>query len=399
MMQKRLRAIAVYNRYLNRGGEDEVFEAEARLLEQYGWRIICVTEHTKNVMELAEKIELAVNAFWSKKWYVRFENILQEKADVVHVHNFFPIMSPSIFYACQKAHIPVLQTLHNYRLLCPKATFYRNGRVCEDCMGKIAPWPGVLHGCYRGSRSQAAVVAGMLTVHRCLKTWQAAVDIYIALSDFSRKKFIQGGVPEEKIVVKPNFVHPDPGVRNARGDYALFVGRISGEKGVRTLLRAWENLRGIPLKVAGDGPLLEEITLFAQDHRLKTVDFLGRLARTEILALMKGARFLVFPSEWYEGFPMTIVEAFACGVPVVTSSLGAMAEIVERGRTGLHFTPGDAEDLAAKVEWAWTHSKELAEISLEARREFEQKYTAMRNYQMLLDIYELAIARATARGT
>jgi len=295
----------------------------------------------------------------------------------------------------------VVQTLHNYRLLCPAAIFQRDGRVCEDCLGHV-PWRGVLHACYRDSRAATAAVALMLSVHRWLGTWSKMVDCYIALTEFARAKFIEGGLPAEKIVVKPNFVHPDPMAVNHQSSIAnhkspqgsaLFVGRLSPEKGVRTLLAVWRRLGNrIPLRVVGDGPLRVELEAEAVRHGLSSVCFHGWLAPERTIEVIKVARFLVFPSESYETFGRVAVEAFACAVPVIASRLGAMQEIVEDGRTGLHFTPGDADDLAAKVEWAWTHPDEMQEMGRAARAEYEFKYTAERNYPMLMEIYERAIA-------
>ena len=245
---------------------------------------------------------------------------------------------------------------------------------------------------------QTAVVATMLTVHRLLKTWDEQIDIYIALTEFARQKFIQGGLPAEKIVLKPNFVDPDPGMRESTGDYALFVGRFAPEKKLQTLLEAWENVREMPLKVVGSGLQENEIRQFAQERGLANVEFLGQRSRDEVFALMKKARLLVFPSEWYETFGLVIVEAFACGVPVVAARLGAMAELVEDGRTGLLFTPGDRDDLAAKITWAATHPQDMAQIGRRARQEFEAKYTRDRNREKLLNIYRLAIDRARGRA-
>jgi glycosyltransferase involved in cell wall biosynthesis len=316
---------------------------------------------------------------------------------VAHFHNTFLRISPSAYYACRAAGVPVVQTLHNYRLLCPAATFYRAGGVCEACLGRLVPWPGVVHSCYRGSPAASGVVTAMLTTHNLLRTWTRLVDVYIALTEFARQKFIEGGLPAEKIIVNPNFVDPDPGLRESDGSYALFVGRISPEKGVRLLLRAWQGLKGKPLKIVGNGPLIDEVRAFVQQQRLECVEVLGPHPREEVLSLMKQARFLVFPSEWYECFPLTIAEAFACGVPVIASRLGAMAEIIEEGRSGLHFTPGDPEDLLAKVEWAYTHPPEMVQMGRRARQEFEAKYTAERNYERLRNVYGLAIAQARGR--
>ncbi len=315
----------------------------------------------------------------------------EARPDVVHFHNTFPLISPSAYAACRAAGVPVVQTLANYRLLCPGATFVRDGRPCEDCTRHAVPWPGVLHRCYRDGAAATATVAAMLVTHRLLRTWTRMVDVFVAPTDFARRKFVEGGLPERRVRVKPNFVDPDPGVGGHRGDYALFAGRLSTEKGVDTLLRAWGRL-GVaapPLKVVGAGPL--EATL--AEGAPPAVEALGWRPRVEVLALMKEAAFLVFPSDCYESFGLGMAEAFATGLPVIASRRGAMAEVVEDGRTGLHFEPGDADDLAAKVVWARAHRAELARMGRTARLEYEARYTPARNHELLADIY-----RAACRG-
>ena len=392
-----MRVLTVHNRYQLAGGEDVVFATETTVLLRYGNVVTQYIDDNRRISKM-NPMMVPVRAIWSRETGARLACVLSDpKPHVAHFHNTFPLISPSAYYACKRAGVPVVQTLHNFRLLCPGATLYRKSSICEDCVGRGVPWPGMVRGCWRGSRAQTAVVAAMLTFHRWLGTWHEKVDIYVALTEFARGKLVEGGLPSDKIVVKPNFIYPDPGPRERKGEYVLFVGRLSPEKGIRTLLKAWRRLGGIPLKIVGDGPLMEEIRTHLGPGLGRGVEALGRQNREQVLELMKGARFLVFPSEWYEGFPMTIVEAFACGVPVITSRLGAMAEIVEDGRTGLHFTAGDPEHLAAKVEWAWTHPKQMAEMGREARREYEAKYTAERNYQMLMEIYRLAIERAKGR--
>jgi glycosyltransferase involved in cell wall biosynthesis len=216
--------------------------------------------------------------------------------------------------------------------------------------------------------------------------------MYLAPSEFARRKFVAGGIPAERIVVKPNFVYPDPGVESHPGDYALFVGRLSEEKGLRILLSAWRRLRlPVPLLIAGEGPLRTELEEKSRPAGVAPVTFLGRLKPAEVLVAMRRARFLVFPSIWFENLPMTIIEAFACGVPVIASRIGALEEIVEDKKTGLHSAPGDAEDLATKVDWAWSHPDEIRQMGTAARAEYEAKYTADRNYEMLMRIYERAI--------
>jgi glycosyltransferase involved in cell wall biosynthesis len=390
-----MKILVVHNFYRQPGGEDVVFEAERALLERYGHEVVTFIEDNAQ-LDSVSPMRVAAETVWSRKAQGRIRKLIQEmKPDVAHFHNTFLRISPAAYYACKEMGVPVVQTLHNYRLLCPAATFFRSGQVCEDCLGKALTWPSILHGCWRNSRVQTAVVATMLTLHRWLKTWQKQVDVYIALTEFARQKFIEGGLTAEKIVVKPNFVHPDLGVREGLGQYALFVGRLSPEKGIRTLLQAWQKkLKDIPLKIAGGGPLLNEVQISIQTKALKDVEALGQRAHAEVIALIQGAHFLIVPSECYEAFPLIIVEAFACGVPVIASRLGAMVEIVEDRRTGLHFTPGDADDLAAKVEWAWTHPREMAEMGREARREYEATYTAERNYEMLMGIYKRALGKA-----
>lgn len=383
--------LIVHNKYTQPGGEDAVFEAEKALLERMGHEVIPFVEDNARLNGM-NPLRAAGNAVWSRESQRRLRALIEEaKPEVAHFHNTFIMVSPAASYACKEVGVPVVQTLHNYRLLCPAATLLRNGQVCEDCVGKAVPWPGVAHGCWRASRPQTAVVAGMLTFHRLKGTWTDRVDRYIALTDFARHKFIEGGLPADRIVVKPNFVHRDLGPGEHRGDYALFVGRLSAEKGLRTLLRAWKRLEGIPLKVVGDGPLRGEIEEFGVREGDPGVEFLGRKSREEVFRLMQEARTLVFPSEWYEGFPVTMAEAFACGLPVIASRLGAMAELMEDGRTGLLFEPGNAEDLASKVEWAWQHPESMVEMGREARREYERKYTAERNYEMLMGIYRTAM--------
>jgi glycosyltransferase involved in cell wall biosynthesis len=320
--------------------------------------------------------------------------VQREKPDLVHVHNTFVMISPSIYSACAQVGVPVVQTLHNYRLLCLAANFFREGKVCEDCLGGSL-WPGVKHGCYRHSHSASAVVAVMLTSHRMRQTWQREVSCFIALSEFARNKFVEGGLPPEKIFVKPNFVYPDPGARSEIGDYALFVGRLSPRKRIDTLLAAWKKLRQpIPLLIVGDSSEREMLQAEAARQGLNHVQFKGQLPRQETMTAINHARFLVFASEWYENFPVTIAESFACSTPVICSRLGAMEEIVTDGRTGLHFNSGDADDLAARVEWAWQHPEQMRVMGLQARSEYELKYTAEKNYPQLMEIYDRARRKA-----
>jgi glycosyltransferase involved in cell wall biosynthesis len=392
-----VKILVVHNFYEQRGGEDSVMERESRILLGNGHGILNYFRHNDEIQDysLLQKIRLASGTVWAPDTYSSLRRILRdERPAIAHFHNTFPLISPAAYYACAEARVPVVQTLHNYRLLCPAATLLREGKVCEACLGRSVAWPGVAHGCYQGSRAATAAVAAMLLVHQVMGTWKEKVDVYVALTEFARRKFVEGGLPAERIVVKPNFVAHDPGAKRRTGEYALYLGRLSEEKGPLVLLEAWARLgEGIPLKLAGDGPLKQELRGEIGARALNGVELLGRVSFEEIAGLLHGARFLVLPSVCYENFPLTIVEAFACGVPVIASRLGSMVEIVADGRTGLHFEPGNAADLAAKVEWAWTHAEEMNEMGCSARREFEEKYTSAANYRSLMEIYEMAMGK------
>jgi glycosyltransferase involved in cell wall biosynthesis len=391
-----VKIILVHNAYQQPGGEDVVFEQECGMLERAGHEVIAYRRSNwdAEAYHRVRLIGLAKRTVWASDSRRDFLELLQrEKPDLVHVHNTFVMISPSIYSACSQVGVPVVQTLHNYRLLCLAANFFRDGKVCEECLGHSL-WSGVEHACYRQSYSASAVVAVMLTSHRVRQTWQREVASFIALSQFARDKFIEGGLPAEKIFVKPNFVSPDPGTRATARDYALFVGRLSPRKRMETVLAAWKRLpRTIPLHIVGDSSEREDLEAEAAREGLSNVKFRGQLPREQTLEAIKGARFLIFASEWYENFPVTIAESFACSTPVICSRIGAMQEIVTDGANGMHFTPGDSKDLAAKVEWAWTHPEEIRTMGTHARAEYEAKYTAEKNYPQLIEIYKRALQR------
>jgi glycosyltransferase involved in cell wall biosynthesis len=392
-----VKVLLVHNGYQQPGGEDVVFDQEHQMLKNAGHDTVLYRRSNWDVNEYRglRKIVLAKRTVWASDTKREFLQLLQsEKPEVVHVHNTFVMISPSIYSACREAGVPVVQTLHNYRLLCPSATLFRDGKICEDCVtGSLLR--GVQHACYHDSRSATAVVALMLATHRLRGTWQNEIACFVALTEFSRQKLIEGGLPAEKIMVKPNFVHPDPAARTGDGDYALFVGRLSPEKRVSTVLAAWKQLQfPVPLLVLGGGPEQTQLQAQAVHDGLTHIRFLGQVPREQTIAAINNARFLVFSSEWYENFPVTIAEAFACATPVLASRMGAMQEIVSDGRTGLHFSAGDSEDLARKVEWAWTHRDEMRAMGVGARTEYETKYTAEKNYPLLMEIYRKAIRGA-----
>jgi glycosyltransferase involved in cell wall biosynthesis len=305
------------------------------------------------------------------------------------------MLSPAIILEASAAGVPVVQTLHNFRMLCANALLYRDGVICTDCLGKPLPLDGVFHGCYRGSRAGSAVVTAAYAFHRLLRTWER-VDLFIAVSAFEREILVRGGLPAEKVVVKPNFVASDTWQAERTGeDAALFVGRLSPEKGIRTLLAAWNTGR-IPLrlKIIGDGPMADEVRSSAA--RNGKIEFMGLQPPEAVYREMAKARFLVFPSEWFETFGRTVVEAFSQGMPVLATDLGGVRELVEEGVTGCRFPPGNAEALIAAA-LRFPMGEEYERMRVNCRNLFLSKFTAEINYNLLMEIYAQAIAARRLR--
>ncbi len=388
-----MKILQLHNRYQIVGGEEGVVQAEKQLLESHGHQVNLLEVTNDNLVGAKAKLGAAIGAIYSK---ASKRLVLKElklfQPDIVHVHNFFPLLSPSVYDACQEAGIPVVQTLHNYRLICPKAMLFRDGKVCEVCVGKSVAIEGIKSGCYRGSKAQTAVVAAMLSYHQWRGTW--AQPTYIALTEFQKQKLIQGGLPADKIQVKCNFVEMPDLEPVDRQDFVLFVGRLAEEKGVADLIAAYRhslkqsNTALPPLKIVGDGPLKAELMAEVERAGLSDrITFLGRQEKTQVLKLMQMAQVLVFPSIWYEGFPLTLAEAFACGLPAIVPNLGSMAEIVQPNVTGFHFKSRDIEDLVRVIEAAVGDGDGLQRLSYQARKTYEQSYTAQTNYDRLLEIY------------
>lgn len=386
-----MKIFAVHDYYQQPGGEDRVFEAERDLLRSRGHEVVTLTEHNDDIPGMT-RLTLAARTFWSRRTYRRARDLIRrERPDVVHVHNTLPLISPSVYHAAHSEGVPVVQTLHNYRLLCPMAQLFRAGSICEDCLGRRLAWPGIRHACYRGSRTATASVAVMTAAHRALGTWSRKVDLFIALTEFARSRFVAGGLEPSRVAVKPNFVDPDPGVGEGGGGYALFVGRLSPEKGVDVLLRAWERLGGeIPLEILGDGPLAGRVRDAASN--LRGVEWRGRASRAGVLQRMKQADLLVFPSVWYEGFPVTIAEAFATGLPVVASDIGGLGELVRDRETGFLAPPGDAVGLAETVREARSAPDRLRSIRGSCRETFGSRYSGEVNHRHLIQLYQ-SVAR------
>jgi glycosyltransferase involved in cell wall biosynthesis len=390
-----MKILMVHNKYQQKGGEDIVFESERRLLERARHHVISYVRNNSELEKVSPfaRIGVVSRMVWSSESRRAFAAILDaEIPDIVHIHNTFMVISPSIYSACAQRQIPIVQTLHNFRLLCPASNFYRDGHICEECVD-YSLLRSVRHGCYRSSRPSTAAVALMLAFHRKLDTWNDSVSRFITLTEFAKRKFVAAGFPAEKLVVKPNFVDPDPFERQHPADYVAYIGRLTSDKGLDVLLKAWTQLpTKYPLRIVGDGPEREAFDDRVRELQGSGITFCGQLSREDAITTIKLARFIIVPSLWYEGFPMTIAESFACGTPVLCSRLGGMREIVTDHLTGLHFEPGDAVDLAEKVQWAWEHPRDLANMGGEARREYERSYTSKKNYTLLMNIYEQALA-------
>ncbi len=393
-----MRVLMVHGRYQIRGGEDEVFEAERRLLQEAGIEVDSHEEDNRRVDQQG-RLQTALDTVWSRRCHAGIRARLRAKPyDLMHVHNFFPLLSPAIYHAAQAEGVAVVQTLHNYRLLCPAGIFQRAGRVCEDCLGRAVAWPAVLHGCYRGSRAGSAAVAAMQAGHWLLGSWRHKVDRYIALTEFGRQKFIQGGLPAARIAVKPNFVDPDPGIGQGAGDFALYAGRLNPEKGVREILAAWQTIGPrLPLRIMGDGPLAAEVGQAAASN--PAITYLGRQPIEQVIAAMGEARCFILASTWYEGFPRVICECYARGLPLIASAIGPIADIVQEGRTGHLFRPGDVADLIAKLEAFLAAPERQSALRRAARAAFEADYTAAANLVQLQAIYAAALAERHAAAS
>lgn len=383
-MEKKLNVLMVHNYYKQRGGEDAVVESEVSLLKSYGHHVETYFRHNDEVAGLT-KFNLGIQTIWSGQTKKTVSSkILAFKPDVIHVHNTFPLISPSLYWAASNARVPVVQTLHNFRLLCPQAMFLRENKVCEACLGHL-PIAAVKYGCYRESRVQTAVLSSMLVGHRVLGTWANKVDRFIALNKFCQDKFVSGGLPKSKFVIKPNFVEdPHPEFRDGlvtRHGF-LFVGRLSAEKGVATLGKVASILPHIQFDIAGHGDQAELIANKAN------ISMLGMLNSDQVKSQMQRAKALIIPSIWYENFPRTLVESFANGLPVIASRIGALADIVQDGKTGLLFDPLDAEDLAEKIRWVELHPREMEQMGKNAREQYEREFSPQENYKQLIKIYE-----------
>lgn len=385
-----------FHRSGSSSGDDLVFRKESEILREYGHTVIdlsCSNDEFDRFRSTG-RVLIGLQVPWSLSSYNRIKRILSRvSADIVHVHNFFPLLSPSIYYAICSEGIPVVQTLHDFRFLCGMAFFMRHGNICQECKdGSFLK--SIKYRCFKNSRIQTIPVALMLELHHMASTFKNKIDGYICLTESQRRIFSDAGFRSDKLFVKPNFVEDTYGpVREIKDDFVIFIGRLGEEKGVKTLIEAWKHLPRIPLKIVGAGPDAEKLKSLVRDLNVRNIEFLAYRPHHECMKILGEARFLVMPSIWYETFGLTIVEAFSKCKPVIASNHGAMADIVQDGETGLLFKPKDAERLAAKVKFLWDNPDECVRMGLNARKEYETKYTPERNYEMLIEIYKEVLER------
>lgn len=394
-----MKVLMVHNFYGSTApsGENLVFEAEKTLLEKMGHTVLTFTRHSDEIRAqgLRGAIKGAMAVPWNPFSATEMLKVLDEfKPDVVHAHNTFPLISPSVFHAIGQRAATVL-TLHNYRLLCPAAIPMRDGKVCTDCIDRQSVLPALQHGCYRGSRVATLPLAANVALHRALGTWQHQVDAFIALSDFQKSLLGHGGLSVEKIHIKPNFYACNPVAVpfNQRAEQVVFVGRLSEEKGVRTLIKAWQQWGSAAplLRMIGDGPLRDELQ---QQAKGLPIEFMGQIPAAAAQAQIAKSKLLVLPSEWFETFGLVLIEAFAAGTPAAVSNLGPLPSIVSHGDSGVVFEAANPSALLQAVRQVMNDPVQLKQFGLGARQAFETLYNEEANYVMLMDIYQAAITRS-----
>ena len=391
----------LHNRYREFGGEDAVLDAESKMLQSNGVevQVVLFDNQVERGHELLGTLEMGRHSAWSKDSARRITQICREfRPQVAHVHNFWMRMTAAAHEACQAEGVPTVQTLHNFRPLCLNAQFLRKGVICQDCLGKV-PWRGVLRRCYRNSVVSSAAVANMIMVNRRRRTWQELVDAFLVMSEHTRRQFIAGGFPAERILVKTNFIE-DPGIvatLPSSSRTIAYVGRLSPEKGVHNLLSAWATLatdKPNRLLIVGDGPARPDLQRQALQLRLTEpeVVFAGWKSREEVKTLLSSVRAWVLPSLWFEGggCPVSLVEALAAGRPVIVSALGGLSEVVEHERNGLHCLPGDLSSLAAAIARILSEDALADTLGANARQIFETRHRPAQNFQRLMEIYAFA---------
>ena len=391
------RILALHNYYQLAGGEDSVFATETQLLEENGHQVVRLTVHNDD-LEGRSRLSMGAEAIWSSRQYEAVSEVLRaQRPDIVHCHNTFPQLSPAVYYAAKRYGVPVVQTLHNFRLTCVNGNLFRDGKPCTRCVGKLAPWEGIRRACYRDNHAASLTVAAMVAVHKVAGTYRNMVDRYIATTEFARAQFVRAGLPADRVVVKPNLAHDRscPTTRAQKREGFLYVGRLAEEKGILFLIEAARRMKsGAPITVVGDGPLREAVQAAAAE--LPRLRYEGPLPPVEVHARMLRARAVVIPSLCFENFPVVAAEAFSSGCPVVASAHGGLTSIVSEGQTGRLVTPGDAAALAATLDALHAAPEASTEMGRAARARYERELSPAANYEQLMRVYAAVRARRAA---
>ena len=374
------------------GGEEVSVELEALLLKDKGHKVQSLIFDNKKITGFFSKIRFGLNSIYNFASARKLSNAIREfQPDIIHIHNIFFIASPSVLVIANRNKIPVVYTLHNYRLICANALMLREFQVCELCIKKKFPTAGIRHKCYRDSLSASALVTIITAVHKYFHTWKKKVTTFITLNDFARNKIINSSleIPVSKAITKPNFV-PDPGEGTyPREDFFLFAGRIAKEKGVHVLLKAFADMPDKKVIIIGDGP--EKEKLMDQYNSYNNISFTGQLDKLEVEEYLKRCRAFICPSIWHEGTPLTIIEAFATGTPVIASRIDPTPESVKDGYNGILFSTLDATDLQLKVNLLEELTNADNLFYKNARQTYIEKFHPEIHYKAIMDIYEKAM--------
>lgn len=387
-------AIHNFHRKGSASGDDQVFKSETGLLEKNGNKVIryTVSNDEFDNAGLIGKLAATFGMLWSSKNYKAVQQLIQkEKPDIVHVHTFFPLLSPSILYAAKRSHVKVVATLHDTRFVCPCSTSLRGTELCNEC-GDGKYFRMCKYGCFKNSRLQSFIVAGIFTYHRIRKSFYRQIDRYICLNENQIRLLMNIGFDKNKIVKKYNFVSDaEANLKAMKVDglperYVVFYGRIGEEKGIRILMKIWNELPNIPLVVMGGGPLEDEFKYWAEKHN--NVYFLGYTQHDKCLSIVKGGEFVVFPSIWYEGCSMVEIETESLGKGLIATDLGFSTEAIENGVNGYKIKLGDVKGFRKCIIELWNKPELISEIGRNARLDYEQKYRPEDNYMQLINIYE-----------
>jgi glycosyltransferase involved in cell wall biosynthesis len=388
-----MKALLIHNNYRSTApsGEDSVVYNEHTLLAEHGVDVITYKKFNDDIDDSSflKRVRLGLNYAWSRRTYDEVSQLIKlTRPEIAHIHSVHPQISPSVYAACQDMRVPVVHTLHNYRYICPGALLLRNGQPCEECLGHL-PFKALRYRCYRDSLAATGSLFWMITYNRLRGTFANQVNRYIALTEFAASRLAAGGLPFNRIEVKPNFLPIVPSAITERENYAVYVGRLTEEKGVNTLIKAWQFVSNLPLKIIGDGALRSKLEMSARESKVD-VEFLGTQTKKKVLSIIGSALLQIVPSECYEGFPMVILEAYACATPVIASRIGSIIEVVRDGDTGLHFEAGNAVDLALKVNELKVNPDLAFRLGMSAREIFLERYTPEQNFKLLMEIYRRA---------